>query len=322
MRCLHWLWLVGSGACMLACSNEDRTQLIVQSTAFEQPDPELDTRELGAGDPETGESTGNANPTDAASEGEPAADPPASEFVDVVGADFAPGPAPAVAEANLLPRIIAVSAPSGTTNGGRLVLRVTLEQPTSSPLFVVSVSGDTGYHNVQGVLVDAAGGYEMELQVGAEVQAGPLVVSVALTDGQGQVGEYHDVTVTVIQSGVGDVKVTLSFEPTHDLDLHVFEPGGVEISYRRKTSASGGRLDLDSGSNCTPSSSNAENIFWPAGAAPVGEYRVTVQNFEECIRGGIDFSVHVENGGRVDTYRNRFEAGTEGAVLDIVTFTH
>jgi hypothetical protein len=314
MRCPGWLSLLGSSALVMACSGEDRTS-VVQSTAFEQPAP----------DPDRSDGTDDAEPPDAAPEGDPAvpvAGPPASEFVDVAGAEFTPGAAPAAAEASLLPKIIALSAPSGTTNGGSLVLRVTLEQPTPSPLFLVSVSGDAGYHTVTGVAVDAAGGYEIELQVGADVQAGSLVVSVAPTDGQGQVGEYHDVTVTVIQSGVGDVKVTLSFEPTHDLDLHVFEPSGVEISYRRKTSASGGRLDLDSGSNCTPGRSNAENIFWPAGSAPVGEYRVTVQDFEQCERGGIDFTVRVENGGLVDLYRGRFEDGAEGDVRDIVTFTH
>src|SRR6186713_1887690 len=106
MRCL--LWLLGSGACMLACSNQDRTELIVQSTAFEQPDPELGTRELGAED-----GTGTAEPPDAAPEGDPGvpvAGPPASEFVDVAGAHFTPGAAPAVGEASQLPKIIALSA--------------------------------------------------------------------------------------------------------------------------------------------------------------------------------------------------------------------
>jgi len=302
---------------MLGCSAEDRTQITVQGTAFEQPTPEL-SRQDG---------TSTAAPPDAAPEGDPGvpvAGPIASAFVEVADADFTPGPAPtpAPAKASPLAKIIALSAPSGATNGGSISLRVMLDRAVSNPLFVVSVSGDTGYHTVLGVAVDQAGSYEIPLQVGAQVRASSLIVSVALTDGQGQTGEYHEVTVAVIQSGVGDVKVTLSFEPTHDLDLHVFEPSGAEISYRRKVSASGGRLDLDSGSNCTPSRSNAENIFWPAGAAPAGEYRVTVQDFEQCAPGGIDFAVRVENGGRVDTYRNRFEDRAEGTVLDIVTFTH
>jgi len=308
---------LGLGVCMLGCRAEDRTQITVQGTAFAQPTPEL-SRQDG---------TSHAAPPDAAPEGDPGvpvAGPIASEFVEVADADFTPGPAPtpAPAKGSPLAKIIALSAPSGATNGGSIPLRVMLDRAVSNPLFVVSVSGDTGYHTVLGVAVDQAGSYEIPLQVGAQVRASSLIVSVALTDGQGQTGEYHEVTVAVIQSGVGDVKITLSFEPTHDLDLHVFEPSGAEISYRRKTSASGGRLDLDSGSNCTPSRSNAENIFWPAGAAPAGEYRVTVQDFEQCAPGGIDFSVRVENGGRVDTYRNRFEDRAEGTVLEIVTFTH
>jgi len=103
---------------------------------------------------------------------------------------------------------------------------------------------------------------------------------------------------------------------------YVIEPGGTEISFLHPTSATGGRLDLDSGSNCSAGIANAENIFWPPGAAPPGEYRVTVRDFEQCDRGAIDFSVRIENGAQVDTYRNTFADRAAGTVIEVATFMH
>jgi hypothetical protein len=145
---------------------------------------------------------------------------------------------------------------------------------------------------------------------------------VAPTDGGGNVGAYREVTLRVVPSGVGDVKITLTFPPQHDLDLHVFEPGGFELSYLQPSSPSGGRLDLDSGSNCIPSVASAENVFWPSGSAPVGEYRVVVHEFEQCEAGAIDFAVRVENGGLVETHHGRFADGAQGTSIEVTTFMH
>src|SRR6185295_17158021 len=187
--------------------------------------------------------------------------------------------------------IVELSGPSGVTNGGTVTLRVTLDAPFAQPQFVVSVAGDSGYHTVAGTDTNGDGILEIEVQVRADANGSSILIAVAPTDSLGQVGEYHQLELPLVPSGVGDVKITLSFEPVHDLDLHVFEPGGAEISFQHPTSPAGGKLDLDSGSNCTASVANSENIFWPPGAAPAGEYRVVVHDFEQCDRGAIDFTV-------------------------------
>jgi hypothetical protein len=252
----------------------------------------------------------------------PAPEPPHSAFVELAGAEFEQGPAPAATPAAALPQIMELTGPSGVTNGGTVTLRVTLDAPFAQPQFVVSVAGDSGYHTVAGTDVNGDGILEIEVQVRADAIGSSIVISVAPTDGMGQVGKYRELELPLVPSGVGDVKITLSFEPIHDLDLHVFEPGGAEISFQHPTSPAGGKLDLDSGANCRASVANAENIFWPPGAAPAGEYRVTVHEFEQCDRGAIDFTVRIENGALVDTYRNTFTDRAEGSVIEVARFTH
>jgi hypothetical protein len=256
---------------------------------------------------------------------DPAAVAPAevSALVQIPEASFASGVSPVTsAVMSALPTIVELSAPPGVTNGGSVLLHVKLEPPQAEPLFVVNVVGDTGYHTVQGTDIDGDGRHEIEVDVRADVQVSSLVIGVAPTDGRGNVGVYQEVTLRVVPSGVGDVKITLSFSPNHDLDLHVFEPSGFEVSYREPTSPSGGRLDLDSGANCSPGVASAENIFWPAGAAPVGEYRVLVHEFEQCDRGAIDFTVRVEYGGLVETFHRSFADGAEGTSIEVTRFLH
>jgi hypothetical protein len=75
-----------------------------------------------------------------------------------------------------------------------------------------------------------------------------------------------------------DVRVTLVWDNTNDLDLHVYTPSGEEIYYGRRGSSCGGVLDVDrnvSGETRTP----VENVRWASGAAPKGTYRVVVRNF-------------------------------------------
>ncbi|HVZ36679.1 MAG TPA: hypothetical protein VG963_29825, partial [Polyangiaceae bacterium] len=230
-----------------------------------------------------------------------AAEPPHSAVIEVTHGEFVSGAAPAAsagaADAGVaLPRIVSLTGPSGVTNGGTANLRVTLEPAVANPLFVVSVDGDSGYHTVTGSDSNGDGVQEIQVQVRSDARQGAIVIEVAPTDGKGQIGEYRQIELTLVPSGVGDVKVTLSFEPIHDLDLHVIEPSGTEIYFAHPTSPTGGKLDLDSGANCTASVATSENIYWPAGAAPTGQYRVRVQDFEPCDRGPIPFTVRIENG--------------------------
>jgi hypothetical protein len=83
--------------------------------------------------------------------------------------------------------------------------------------------------------------------------------------------------------GTGDVQVTLRWSSTADLDLAVNDPAGGQIDFENRTSPSGGQLDVDSNADCaTATTSPVENVFWPTGQAPDGQYRLTVTYYDVC----------------------------------------
>jgi hypothetical protein len=246
---------------------------------------------------------------------------PASDVISVEDGDFQMGGAPDVSEPEALPAITSLTGPAAVTNGGLAILHVQLASPVDAPSFLVSLVGDMGYHTVPGTDPDADGTYDISVQVSGDATQGSLVLRVALTDGMGNVGEYRELEVELVQSGSGDVKITLSFDRVHDLDLHVVEPNGEEIFFENNASATGGQLDLDSGEHCQPSAANSENIFWPPGEAPTGEYRISVVNYEHCTPGPIEFSVRIAYDSSIETFRGSFPDGSLGSRVDVGTFS-
>lgn len=88
--------------------------------------------------------------------------------------------------------------------------------------------------------------------------------------------------VEVLQTG--DVRVTLIWSSKADLDLYVVDPNGCMIWFDNRSCPSGGRLDVDSNADCAENvtTNPVENIFWPSGQAPRGEYRVYVNYWASC----------------------------------------
>ncbi len=83
--------------------------------------------------------------------------------------------------------------------------------------------------------------------------------------------------------GTGDVQVTLKWATTDDLDLSVIDPSGEEVLYSTPRIASGGELDVDSNANCEETTVNpVENVFWPTGGAPTGDYVAKVTFYARC----------------------------------------
>lgn len=95
--------------------------------------------------------------------------------------------------------------------------------------------------------------------------------------------------------GTGDVQVTLRWSGGSDLDLHVIDPNGEEISFSSTTSSSGGQLDVDCipGSSCPSDGPHVENVFWPTGAAPSGAYSAFARNLGDTA----EFTLTVLVGG-------------------------
>ena len=75
----------------------------------------------------------------------------------------------------------------------------------------------------------------------------------------------------------GDIQLSLCWNDSNDLDLHCFDPQGEQIWYSNKRSAkTGGMLDVDRNASEPFVAAPVENIYWPAGGAPSGIYRVCV----------------------------------------------
>jgi len=324
----HYLFVLGA-LCALGCDDDGAT--VLGPGGAGQPSSSAGRGGTGS-DPGGSGGTGGSIDGEGGSmaEGGSGSVPDAgaqSDVISVDDGDFNTGEPPVTAGDGSLPQIVSVTGPTAVTNGGTAILHVQLSPAVASPRFVVGLVGDTGFHTVVGADPDGDGIYDISVQVNGEATQPSLVLTVALIDEAGNVGPYQQVEIELVRSGTGDVKVTLSFDRLHDLDLHVVEPDGEEISYTNDASATGGQLDLDSGSLCMPSSANAENIFWPPEGAPAGEYIVSVQNFQQCTPGNIDFTVRVAYDNRVDTYRGTFLDGTAGEavstnnVIEMVRFT-
>jgi hypothetical protein len=98
---------------------------------------------------------------------------------------------------------------------------------------------------------------------------------------------------TGIELGSGDFQATLLWQGDADMDLHVIDPNGDAISFATPSSPSGGTLDLDEIPSCGSTETHVENVFWPAGDAPAGEYTVFASYFAGCSSSAAEVSVQL-----------------------------
>lgn len=87
--------------------------------------------------------------------------------------------------------------------------------------------------------------------------------------------------------GTGDIQATLRWETVDDLDLAVTDPSGQTVFYRNPRVRSGGQQDVDANADCIePVAKPVENIFWPTGGAPAGNYTVEARLYRRCAASG------------------------------------
>ncbi|TVQ21933.1 MAG: hypothetical protein EA367_05005 [Leptolyngbya sp. DLM2.Bin15] len=119
--------------------------------------------------------------------------------------------------------------------------------------------------------------------------------------------------------GTGDLQATLRWDSPHDLDLAVMDPTGEVVAFNNTPVASGGQLDVDAHALCERiTSAPVENIFWPAGQAPAGEYVIAVSLYARCDEsvGPIPFTLNLTVQGSTETL-----TGVVDETNDLVTFT-
>lgn len=167
-------------------------------------------------------------------------------------------------------------------------------------LGVVSAGGSDGA-TVYFAILSPVMSNGVSLQPG---QTFPATMRIASVDAEGRVSAPVTRALEVRSVGAGDVEVTLTMGEATDMDLYVTDPSGVQIYYGNTNAFSGGHLDLDANAACSSNLGvDNEHIYWPAGRAPVGTYRVHVAHYESCIQ------------GRAVTYRVTVQACGETVVL-------
>jgi hypothetical protein len=139
-------------------------------------------------------------------------------------------------------------------------------------------------------------------------------------------GDYETAPARVVRVGTGDVQVSLSWDTSADVDLHVIDPAGDEVLWLERQVASGGELDLDSNAGCSGDDVRNENVTWPVGGAPSGSYRVLVDYWSNCGVAATEYTVTVNVKGQAPaTFTGSFtgegDQGGFGAGVPITTFS-
>lgn len=191
---------------------------------------------------------------------------------------------------------------------------------------VIGLEGMTGYYQVplDTVRFPNRVGVEqlMRLKTFADYEVSPtsLKVRVAVRDSRGRVTNYAAQTLAVDKVGSGDIQVSLSWDKTNDLDLYVVDPYGCTIYYGHKNDSPpvptgsvpgarclglGAEQDRDANIGCPATGPRNENIYWPPGVAPEGQYSVMVNNYSAC-QTPVNYTVTVNYCGKTETYEGTF----------------
>lgn len=186
----------------------------------------------------------------------------------------------------------ASSGTASVVNGGSA--RLALAAGSDFQGVIVSVNGLDGYYELD-LPADSAAA---ELVLGMAPEASDADIQVRLAvEADGAVSSYAVQPLRIHQVGSGDVQISVSWSGASDVDLRVTDPAGELIYFDNPSSASGGTLDLDSNASCTIDGVNSENIVWPAGHAPHGDYQVTLVYHDDCGVARSDYVVTVAMAG-------------------------
>ena len=162
------------------------------------------------------------------------------------------------------------------------------------------------------------------LEFAQVIPLGQIELLFAVADPSGVIGPFVGLTAAVTPVGTGDIQVTLAWDADSDVDLHVVDPAGEEIFYGRRRSASGGELDLDSNAGCDIDGVRNENVTWPIGRAPRGQYTVRVDYWSNCNVQQTNYTVRIITEGLNQIFSGSFtgngDQGGPGSGRLITTF--
>lgn len=194
---------------------------------------------------------------------------------------------------------------------------------------IVAVDGFDDYYELTLPAGQTSQGLLLGLNQAAS--AGQIYFNYTLGDGGG-LGQYARQLVRVLQIGTGDIQISVAWTDTADVDLHVIDPAGGHLYFATDSVASGGRLDLDANAACHKNTlsdgslayvSN-ENVFWPTGGAPNGQYIVYLDYWSDCGVAQTDWVVTLQRQGAAPQVVTGSFVGSASGVPDdtVAVFTY
>lgn len=200
---------------------------------------------------------------------------------------------PGVKSANIAPRVRVASV--GRCNGSL--------EPAATGV-AIALEGDLGYWVLPAALPDVTSPgfptFTADIAFGARIKDGKRNFQVRAVDAAGRFGPALVKPLTVVDASKpeGILVVSLSWNSSADLDLHVVDPNGVEIWKRNissyvppapgsappqpaGTKHEGGTLDFDSHAMCVRDGLRRENVVWEL-PPPRGHYIVRVDTASLC----------------------------------------
>lgn len=102
----------------------------------------------------------------------------------------------------------------------------------------------------------------------------------------------------------GDVQIQLKWHNFNDLDIACTDPFGQTVNFRNKHVPSGGCLDVDMNAGGLKSNQPLENIYWPTGGAPSGNYTVYLKYYarKDSYEDATPYEVFVKYGDKAENY--------------------
>ena len=198
-------------------------------------------------------------------------------------------------------------------NGGSLPMTVT--SATAFNRVVLSIEGLDDYYEL--VLPLAVTSVDLVASIHPSANAADnMSFLYGLSSGSGQ-GNYAEQAVRIIRVATGDVQVSVVWDSPTDVDLRVTDPSGEQVYFGNLLAQSGGFLDLDSNPACSIDGINNENIVWPAGGAPSGVYKVSLDYWSDCGEAETNWVVTVQSQGQAPQIFSGNFTGPAGGGVDI-----
>ncbi|HMR03175.1 MAG TPA: hypothetical protein PKA43_07375, partial [Candidatus Competibacter phosphatis] len=130
-----------------------------------------------------------------------------------------------------------------------------------------------------------------------------------------------DQRMSAAGAAMGEITVTLLWNSHGDLDLVVNCPTGRQLDYRNPAEC-GGTLDVDANTARDKLQDRpVENVFWPAGKAMSGTYRIAVRYVprkDEQSPQETSYQVRLSRGGQESVFKGTIRPG---AIVPVTGFT-